>query len=412
MGLVFLFSIILIIIGIYEKYFHQKNLDTIPIRVNVNGIRGKSTVTRLMTGILTAAGYRVVGKTTGTEARMLYWYTKVETEIVRRLEGANIGEQKRVVAAAVKAKANALVSECMAVTPDYQIIFQNNFLQANIGVIVNVLEDHLDVMGPTLDDIAEAFLPTIPYGGKLIIAPGPYENYFKATAEKRKTEVLVADTAKIGKEELRQFSSIYFPENIAIALALAKALDIDEEIAWQGMLMANPDPGVANVHTLNILDEETYFVNGFAANDVMSTFAIWEMVKNSGYPTENIAVVLNCRADRIDRSFQFAKEFLTNFPSDLIICMGQETKPVSDVYNSGKIETNEFCDVHDQNGYEIYKSIEEKLAGKTIFGIGNIHGTAFEFIDAILKLETKDSNPENKTKGENLCKEQNYILHL
>ena len=46
----------------------------------------------------------------------------------------------------VERGANAIVSECMAVNPDYQIIFQEELLQANIGVIVNVLEDHMDVM--------------------------------------------------------------------------------------------------------------------------------------------------------------------------------------------------------------------------------------------------------------------------
>ena len=57
-------------------------------------------------------------------------------------------------------------------------------LQANIGVIVNVLEDHMDVMGPTLDEVAEAFLPTIPYKGHLITIDGPYLEYFKTAAAK------------------------------------------------------------------------------------------------------------------------------------------------------------------------------------------------------------------------------------
>lgn len=68
--------------------------------------------------------------------------------------------------------ADALVSECMAVNPDYQIVFQEKLLQANIGVIVNVLEDHMDVMGYTLDEVAEAFTATIPHNGHLIISQG------------------------------------------------------------------------------------------------------------------------------------------------------------------------------------------------------------------------------------------------
>ena len=69
----------------------------------------------------------------------------------------------------VKQKANALVNECMAVNPDYQITFQNDLVKANIGVIVNVMEDHMDVLGPTLKDVAQAFTATIPYNGKLVV---------------------------------------------------------------------------------------------------------------------------------------------------------------------------------------------------------------------------------------------------
>ena len=70
--------------GVLEQKQHQKNIDSIPIRINVNGIRGKSTVTRLITGIVTEAGYKTVGKTTGTSARMIYSFTDDEKPIVRR----------------------------------------------------------------------------------------------------------------------------------------------------------------------------------------------------------------------------------------------------------------------------------------------------------------------------------------
>ncbi|MFB4164041.1 poly-gamma-glutamate synthase PgsB, partial [Alteribacillus sp. JSM 102045] len=68
------FIILLLSFGILEYRLHNKNINAIPVRININGIRGKSTVTRLVTGVLTQAGYKTVGKTTGTQARMLYWY--------------------------------------------------------------------------------------------------------------------------------------------------------------------------------------------------------------------------------------------------------------------------------------------------------------------------------------------------
>lgn len=65
-------------LGIVEKKKHSLRLSKIPVRININGIRGKSTITRLIYGTLREDQYRVIGKTTGTDARMLYWFTPRE----------------------------------------------------------------------------------------------------------------------------------------------------------------------------------------------------------------------------------------------------------------------------------------------------------------------------------------------
>ena len=63
----------LAVLGCAEKRRNEANRKKLRVAVNVNGIRGKSTATRLITAILAEAGYRVVGKTTGTAARMIFW---------------------------------------------------------------------------------------------------------------------------------------------------------------------------------------------------------------------------------------------------------------------------------------------------------------------------------------------------
>src|SRR6476661_769596 len=50
---------------------HQRRLDQLQVRVHVNGIRGKSTVTRLVGGVLREGGFVTVGKTTGSAARVI-----------------------------------------------------------------------------------------------------------------------------------------------------------------------------------------------------------------------------------------------------------------------------------------------------------------------------------------------------
>ena len=111
----------ILFLGIREKKRHTRRLNMIPLRININGIRGKSTITRMIYSILREDQYHVIGKTTGTDARMLYWFTEKEYPVLRKPQGANIGEQRDIVQKVVKQKGNALVNECMAVNPDYQI---------------------------------------------------------------------------------------------------------------------------------------------------------------------------------------------------------------------------------------------------------------------------------------------------
>ncbi|MCM3018676.1 MULTISPECIES: poly-gamma-glutamate synthase PgsB [Priestia] len=373
--------------GAWEQVKHQKNIDSIPVRINVNGIRGKSTVTRLITGIVTEAGYKTIGKTTGTSARMIYWFTDEEKPIVRRPEGPNIGEQRRVVKEAAKLETEALVSECMAVNPDYQITFQEKMLQANIGVIVNVLEDHMDVMGPTLDEVAEAFLPTIPYKGHLITIDGPYLEYFKTVAAKRRTKVIVADNSRITDEFLRKFDYMVFPDNASLALAVAEALDIPEEIAFRGMLNAHPDPGAMRITQFGDPKAPAFLVNGFAANDAASTLRIWERVREIGYSVDSPIVIMNCRPDRVDRTEQFARDVLPYIKTDILVLIGETTSPIMDAYNEGIIPAKEIWDLEGYSTEGIFDKLRPELHNRMIYGVGNIHGAAEPLIEAMKNYE-------------------------
>ena len=370
-------------LGIAEKKMVQKNIDKIPLRIVVNGIRGKSTVTRLITGILREAGYRVVGKTTGSAARMIYWDSDEEEVIYRRPEGPNITEQKGVVKKAAKKRAEALVSECMAVNPDYQKALQEEFVQANMVVIVNVLEDHMDVMGPTLDQIAEGFTNTIPYNGHLIISKNEYVNYFKRVARIRKTKVYVADDDLISEAFLKKFKYMVFPQNASLALAVADALGIDRQTSFRGMLNAHPDPGAAEVWSIPSFGRNVYFINGFAVNDAASTLSMLERLHALGYNTDNATVVMNCRPDRVDRSQQFADDVLPYMNVKRIIAMGQITNPIVKAYEEGKYSAEEFIDMENASIPSIMAQLKRQEPDSIIFSVGNIHGDGEPLLEAL-----------------------------
>ena len=51
-GVVVIACVALLVLGVREQRRHDRNLDAVPVRVLVNGTRGKSSVTRLIAGAL------------------------------------------------------------------------------------------------------------------------------------------------------------------------------------------------------------------------------------------------------------------------------------------------------------------------------------------------------------------------
>jgi len=386
------FSLILIIIcialilflGIREKKRHTHRLNKIPLRININGIRGKSTITRMIYSILREDQYHVIGKTTGTDARMLYWFTEKEYPVLRKPQGANIGEQRDIVQKVVKQKGNALVNECMAVNPDYQIVFQEDLVKANIGVIVNVMEDHMDVLGPTLQDIAQAFTATIPRNGKLVVMKDEFTDFFAKEAKKRKTELIVVDKNDIPESYLRKFNYLVFPDNVAIALGVAQAVGVEKDVALRGMLNAPPDPGAVEIKYFNANNTKNVFVNAFAANEPQSTKAILNKVESYDYPYTKKVVILNCRSDRVDRTRQFVENFIEDVEFDTLICTGKSTQMVTDIMQ--RLPEKTYINLENHDFSDIEKAILRESHQALIFCVGNIHGPGgkiAEFIEGI-----------------------------
>ncbi|MGL4009747.1 poly-gamma-glutamate synthase PgsB [Staphylococcus nepalensis] len=363
---------LILLLGIFEKRKHSTRLEKIPIRVNINGIRGKSTITRLIYSILREDQYRVVGKTTGTDARMMYWFTQNEFPVYRKPQGANIGEQRDIIDKVVKEKANALVNECMAVNPDYQIIFQRDLVKANIGVIVNVLEDHMDVLGPTLNEVAEAFTATIPYKGHLVVMKDDYTEFFAKVAKRRKTKLIVVDKEDVPETYLRKFDYLVFPDNVAIAMGVAEALGINRETALKGMLNAPPDVGAVEIKYFNANNSTNVYVNAFAANEPQSTKAILAKVESYNYPYQKKVIILNCRSDRVDRTRQFVENFITEIEFDTLICTGKSTQMVSEVMKNQSHK--KYLNFEGQDIKVVERALYKEAQNALIFCVGNIHG--------------------------------------
>ena len=292
---------------------HQQRLRQLDVRVHVNGIRGKSTVTRLVAGVLREGGFYTVAKTTGSAARVIGPRGE-ETPIARR-GAATINEQVDIVARHVHAEVDALVIECMAVRPLYQQYSQDFMVQSDVTVITNVREDHQDEMGETLEEIADSMSVTIPRGGVLITAEErPHlRERLRRNAAARGSTLVYADPELVADEDMRGFDYLQFKSNVAIGLVLARILGVPRGTALRGMWKSVPDVGVVRLRTYDLDGAQVLWVPMFAANDRESVVLTFDTLRPQFPPGAPVIGILNNRRDRGRR----AELFATMVPADL-----------------------------------------------------------------------------------------------
>jgi poly-gamma-glutamate synthase PgsB/CapB len=286
---------------------HNARIDHLDVRVHVNGIRGKSTVTRLVAGVLREGGLVTVAKTTGSAARVIS-PSAAETPIPR-LGAPTINEQIDVVAEHVGAGTEALVIECMAVRPLYQQYSQDFMVRSDITIITNVREDHQEEMGETLEEIADSLSSTIPENGILVTAEGReyLRERLRRNAEARGSILVYADPDEVADEDMRGFDYLQFKENVAIGLTVARLLGIRREAALTGMWKSVPDVGVVRLRTYPVRDKRVLWVPMFAANDRESVILTCDNLAPS-FPTGATRIaILNNRLDRGRRAELFAQ---------------------------------------------------------------------------------------------------------
>ncbi len=366
--------------GVWESRRHAAQLRRIPIRVHVNGTRGKSSVTRLIAAGLRSGGIRTFAKTTGTMARMIR--PDGQEFDVYRVGHPNVIEQTRIVRRAVEAGAEALVLECMAVSPELQPLCELRLVKSTVGVITNVRADHLDVMGPTVDDAARVLAQTAPVNGVLFTAERERAEILREVATARGSTVEVTDAARVSDEELSGFGYFEHAENVALALAVCAHLGVARAPALAGMQAARPDPGALQRYTVVAGEKEVTFVNAFAANDPDSTALIWQRLGfDRPAPGVQRIVLANCRADRIQRSGQIADLVAQTLRADHVVLTGEGTELVAYRAVQHGLPAERVSDLGGLDAETVYEHLLGLVTGRAdIFGIGNIVGLGEEIV--------------------------------
>jgi len=366
--------------GVWESRRHERHLKRIPIRVHVNGTRGKSSVTRLIAAGLRAGGRRTFAKTTGTMARMIR-LDGSEVDVYR-VGRPNILEQTRVVRRAVEAGAEILVVECMAVAPELQPVSELRLIRSSVGVITNVRADHLDVMGPTVDDVARTLAQTIPLGGHAFTAESERAGILRQVARERGSELHVVGSEGVSPAELAGFSYVEHAENVALALAVCTHLGVERGLALAGMHAATPDPGVLRSFTVRSGDKQVQFVNAFAANDPDSTLLIWKRLGlDRAQDGVGRLVLANCRKDRLQRSGQIAELVAKRLVADHVVLSGQGTSLVAFQAVAQGLPRERLTDLGGRSAEDVYEHLLGLVQGQAVVvGIGNIVGLGEEIV--------------------------------
>lgn len=396
-----LFIILLLLIismflyGNWEFRRHQRNVDVIPIRVHVNGTRGKSSVTRLIAAGLRAGGIRTFAKTTGTAPRIIDDHG-LEVPIIRP-HGANIIEQVKVFRYIKRRNPQAVVIECMAVMPIYQWICEHQFVRSSVGVITNARPDHLREMGPTLTDVTRSLCNTLPQGKVAFTSETKMLDILVKEAERVDCDLRSVDVSSVTDENLRAFEHVEHRDNVALALAVCEYLGVDREVALNGMHHSHPDSGALHVFTVHDQDKTVKFTHAMAANDPESTLSIWLGMQGRLQPNGKVITLINTRSDRFDRSVQLLEMLVGNIAFDHLILTGEAVDRLVGVTQRLRIPRNKVVPMGTVVPEKVYNQIMDLIDHEGfVFAMGNVGSGGLALARYFWKLHREQNMMETQ----------------
>jgi len=375
------------LLGYREWRRHTDRLEAIPIRIHVDGSRGKTGTCRLIGAALRANGLRVVVKTTG-KMPVLIDVDGKETILERPpTPTANLREQKAIVRLAKEQHAQAIVIECMAVDPELRRVSQDTLLRATLAVITNIRRDHLEIIGPDLGTGARHLSDVIPKDGTVITAEQRLLGPLRDEAEKRHASLVVANPSVVSDALLESFPYITFKENVALALAVVESLGLDRERAVEGMLHSTPDYGTVQLFERRNHAGVYTFVCALGVNDVDSLVELQrELIRRKKLNGGPLVGLFNSRDDRAPRSVEFARAMTRELAFRSVIVTGRHTKAFVRAAVRNGYPRDQLSDMENATPREILEAVDARApAGGAALACGNmVTSVGYGLVEALL----------------------------
>ena len=386
MLVIILTTVALLILWAVEYVRHYQRVHAIPIRVHINGTRGKSSVTRLIAAGLRAGGLNTMAKTTGTMPRII---DEKGLEIpIERPHGTNIIEQVGIVDFISQRKPKAMVMECMAVQPEFQWICEHRMIYSTVGVITNARLDHIREMGPTIENITRSLCNTLPKKGVVFTSEKKMLPVMKKVAARKRTNLIYVDPEAVELEEMHGFDYVEHRDNVALALEVCSYLGVKREPALNGMYTCHPDAGALRILKFREGGCRTNFVNALAANDSESTLEIWKKVDLMYPKRDAVLLLLNTRTDRFDRSIQLLEMISLHMKFDYLLFTGEEVQRVYENSVRLKMPKDKLLPLGKKRPEELFRQMAKLVPDKKsvlIMAMGNAGGGGLEIANYIDK---------------------------
>lgn len=334
----------------------------IPLRILVNGTRGKTSVTRLISSALNEAGLITYAKTTGSDAKWIMPDSSEKSYRGKRM--ANIIEQIPFVRMASKNNAQAIVVECMALQRENQQMMAEKLVCPHYTVLTNAFVDHIDEIGTTEEETVDTLSLSVWTKGSAITFDSRFAEYVP--------RVLYPDVHRRMPSK-DQFSFPVYEDNFRLIQTLTDALDIPWDTAVKGMIKAQPDIGMCGPFSLG----NSLVINAFAANDPHSFLEIYHSLPQRKGP---FYLLYNHRSDRGYRlrSFMPVLSKLKEHCSGLAV-IGENKERIARCLQR-KTDYSSFAP---KSAYLWIKTLPQEDV--TVLCFGNIKGDGQRLIEMLLR---------------------------
>jgi poly-gamma-glutamate synthase PgsB/CapB len=357
-----------------EAFFVRFFRRAVPTRVAVMGMRGKSSVVRLVAAGLRGGGHRVLYKTTGSYP--IVGHPNGDERHVGRRSIPSPLEQRRILYLAKRLKADAAVFEAMSIRAESLRAEVEKILAPQIVAITSFRPDHLIDLPDPIGALAEA----VPRGAIVICPPDiPGELCRRLMEREIPVHAVDPDTCS---QYLSSLPYQEWPINLALALEICDRLGVPPKSALDGMRSVTPDVGALSAWRVDSPLGTWHVVNGFAANDPVSTRLVLERALERWDRPDGCRVgLLNLREDRGDRTEQWTSTLSREtWPFDCLAVVGVVPRSVNRQLSRALGER--LLIVRSTDPRRILSEIASNHPeGGLLFGFGNMGGAGIRLVE-------------------------------